>query len=138
MTASSIKSQLIFLFTISFIPLHFGLFAQDKKLSAEQNIEMTEDFSGMLFNNDNDLYFYSLIKNEFKRLTNSADKEVNPILSPDGKKIAFTRNKDLYVVNVETGKETRLTNDASDIIYNGYASWVYMEEIIGRSLTYRA
>ena len=36
MTASSIKSQLIFLFTISFIPLHFGLFAQDKKLSFDQ------------------------------------------------------------------------------------------------------
>ena len=35
-------------------------------------------------------------------------------------------------------KETRLTNDGSETILNGYASWVYMEEILGRSGQYRA
>lgn len=207
MNASLIKSQFIFLFIINFISLHWGLFAQDKKLSfnqvylfgeprifkplprmqgwfdddhyllqkpeaqksslvkvnaqtgeetvlidydvinknikeagfsAQQNIEITKDYSGLLFNNDSDLYFYSLTKNELKRLTNDKDKEANPVLSPDGKKAAFTRNGDLYVVNVETGKETRLTSTASEVIYNGYASWVYMEEIIGRAFNYRA
>ena len=110
----------------------------DAELTAEENIGLTKDYTGLLFYDDNDLFFYSITKNKVTRLTENKDEEVNPILSPDGKKVAFTRNKDLYVVDTETGKETRLTNDASDVVYNGYASWVYMEEIIGRSLNYRA
>ncbi len=110
----------------------------EAELSADQNIGVTDDYTGLLFSKDNDLYFYSVPENKLTTLTNNKDEEVNPILSPDGKKVAYTRNNDLYIVNVETGKETRLTNDGSDIIYNGYASWVYMEEIIGRALKYRA
>jgi len=110
----------------------------EAELTAEQNIGVTKDYKGLLFYKDNDLYFYSVTKNEVKKLTENKDEEVNPTLSPDGKKVAFTRNKDLYFVDTESGKETRLTNDASDVVYNGYASWVYMEEIIGRSMNYRA
>lgn len=110
----------------------------EAELSAEENIGITNDYTGLLFNKDKDLYFYSVPEKKVTRLTNNKDEEVNPILSPDGKKVAYTRNNDLYVVNIETGKETRFTNDGSDIIYNGYSSWVYMEEIIGRALKYRA
>jgi len=110
----------------------------EAELTAEENIGITRDYTGLLFYDDNDLFFYSVTNNKVTRLTEDKDEEVNPMLSPNGKKVAFTRNKDMYVVNTETGKETRLTNDASDVVYNGYASWVYMEEIIGRSLNYRA
>lgn len=110
----------------------------ETELNAEGNIGITEDYSGLLFNNNNDLFFYSIPHKKVTQLTYDKDKEVNPMLSPDGKKVAYTKNKDLYVVDVESAKETRLTNDASDVVYNGYASWVYMEEIIGRSLNYRA
>ena len=110
----------------------------EAELTAEENIGITKDYTGLLFYDDNDLFFYSVPKNKLTRLTEDKDEEVNPILSPDGKKVAYTKNKDLYVVNIESAKETRLTNDASDVVYNGYASWVYMEEIIGRSLNYRA
>ena len=115
-----------------------NLSLDEAELTAEENIGITKDYTGLLFYNNNDLYFYSIIKNRVTRLTENNDEEVNPMLSPDGKKVVFTRNKDLYIVGTETGNETRLTNDASDVIYNGYASWVYMEEIIGRSLNYRA
>ncbi len=110
----------------------------EAELTAEENIGITKDYTGLLFYDDNDLFFYSVPQNKVTRLTNDKDEEVNPMLSPNGKKAAYTKNKDLYVVNVESAKETRLTNDASDVVYNGYASWVYMEEIIGRSLNYRA
>lgn len=63
---------------------------------------------------------------------------VNMTYSPDSTKIAFTRDNDLYVLDIATGKETRLTEDGSDVILNGYASWVYYEEIFGRSSMYRA
>lgn len=77
-------------------------------------------------------------KEEAKRLTNTSEEELNPTLSPDGKYVAFTRNNDLYAVDVATGKEIRYTTDATDVIYNGYASWVYFEEILGRATRYKA
>ena len=58
--------------------------------------------------------------------------------SPDSTKMAFTRNNDLWVLDVATKKETRLTTDGSDVILNGYASWVYYEEILGRGSRYCA
>ena len=63
---------------------------------------------------------------------------VNMTYSPDSTKIAFTRDNDLYVVDIASGKETRLTDDGSDVILNGYASWVYYEEILGRPSKYKA
>ena len=63
---------------------------------------------------------------------------VNMTYSPDSTKIAFTRDNDLYYVDIASGKETRLTFDGSDVILNGYASWVYYEEIFGRSSKYKA
>jgi dipeptidyl-peptidase-4 len=41
-------------------------------------------------------------------------------------------------VDVASGKESQLTTDGSDVIYNGYASWVYYEEILGRASRYKA
>ena len=84
----------------------------------------------------NDVYFKSGSKEE--QLTQDAVKEENPTISPDQKLVAYTKSNDLYVVDIETKKETRLTNDGSDVILNGYASWVYMEEILGRSSQYCA
>ena len=66
---------------------------------------------------------------------NNAD---NPTYSPDSSMIAFTRNNDLYIYVVKTGKEKRLTFDGSDLILNGWASWVYYEEILGRGSRYKA
>ncbi len=63
---------------------------------------------------------------------------VNLTYSPDSAKLAFTRNNDLYVVDIASGKETRLTDDGNDLILNGYASWVYYEEIFGRATRYKA
>ena len=68
----------------------------------------------------------------------SPDGAVNLTFSPDSTKMAFTRDNDLWVVDVATRKETRLTSDGSAVILNGYASWVYYEEIYGRASRYRA
>ena len=63
---------------------------------------------------------------------------VNMTYSPDSTMIAFTRDNDLYVVEIESGRERRLTYDGTDVILNGYASWVYYEEILGRPSRYKA
>lgn len=61
-----------------------------------------------------------------------------PVFSPDSAFIAFTRDNDLYIFDTAGHREWRLTNDGSDNIYNGYSSWVYNEEILGRAMNYRA
>ncbi|MEO6730500.1 MAG: DPP IV N-terminal domain-containing protein [Ferruginibacter sp.] len=72
------------------------------------------------------------------QLTSDNEKKSNPVMSPNGNYVAFTKKNDLYTVNINTKKENRLTTDGSDVILNGYASWVYMEEILGRAGQYRA
>lgn len=64
--------------------------------------------------------------------------EKNFTVSPDGKKAAYTRNHNLYIIDIESKKETALTTDGSEDIKNGYASWVYYEEILGRGSFYKA
>ena len=71
------------------------------------------------------------------QLTNDTTKKINAKLSPDNNYVAFTRANDLYTININTKKENRITTDGSDVILNGYASWVYTEEILGRASTYR-
>ena len=66
------------------------------------------------------------------------ENAVNLTYSPDSTKLAFTRANDLWVVDIASGKETRLTTDGTATIMNGYASWVYYEEILGRPSKYRA
>jgi len=56
--------------------------------------------------------------------------------SPDGKWVAFTRANNLFAKELSTGKEIQFTHDGSPDIYNGYAVWVYYEEMFGRN--YRA
>ncbi len=102
------------------------------------NDVISPDKKSALLINDNDLFYFTFGDKELRRLTNDNVPEVNPRFSPDGKKIAYTRNKDLYVFDLTTNKETRITSDASDKVYNGYASWVYMEEILGRASRYAA
>jgi dipeptidyl-peptidase-4 len=97
-----------------------------------------ETYTRLIYTKNGDLFYLNTEKREFKRLTNTPAEEKNPTLSPDGNFVAFTRNNDLYAIDLTTGKEYRYTKDGSNVIYNGWASWVYFEEILGRSSRYRA
>ena len=65
-------------------------------------------------------------------------QDLNVTPSPDGTMEAFTRDNDLWVRTVADSTEIQLTFDGSELILNGYASWVYYEEIFGRPSRYRA
>ncbi|MGI8581830.1 MAG: DPP IV N-terminal domain-containing protein [Chitinophagaceae bacterium] len=84
-----------------------------------------------------DLYFNQGSNAEIK-LTNDKEKEFNPTLSPDSNYVAYTKKNNLYVFDLTTKRETQLTTDGNDSLMNGYASWVYTEEILGRKSEYRA
>lgn len=85
---------------------------------------------------DNDLYYRE--KGVERRLTNDKDEEKNPTFSPDSNYIGYTKNNNLFSYNLTTNKETQLTTDGTFTTLNGYASWVYFEEIYGRPTRYRA
>lgn len=73
------------------------------------------------------------------RITQDPEKvEKNPTFSPDSNYIAYTKDNDLYTYSLQTQKETRLTTDGTKTILNGYATWVYWEEIFGRGTAFRA
>ena len=92
----------------------------------------------LIYAKESDLYFLNTEKKEFKRLTESKAEEKNPTVSPDGNYVAFTRENNLFAIDLNKGKEIQFTNDGSKVVYNGYASWVYMEEILGRATRYKA
>ncbi len=87
---------------------------------------------------DGELFYSDGTATPSRQITANPGKEVNPRLSPDQKRVAFTRDNDLYVIDLETNLERRLTSDGTNLIYNGYASWVYFEEILGRPSQYAA
>ncbi|MBO4456018.1 MAG: DPP IV N-terminal domain-containing protein [Bacteroidales bacterium] len=68
----------------------------------------------------------------------SLSEELNVTPSPDSTWVAFTRGNDLWVRHISTESELQCTGDGSELILNGYASWVYYEEIFGRPSKYRA
>jgi len=109
-----------------------------KGLSLNNPASATQDFKKLVFMKDGDIYFLDTDKKEFKRITETDTEEKNPTLSPDGNHVAFTRDNDLYSINLATGKEFRYTMDGSDVVYSGYAAWVYYEEIFGRASKYKA
>jgi dipeptidyl-peptidase 4 len=95
-------------------------------------------FTRLIYSSDRDLYYLNTETREVKRLTETTSEEKNPVLSPDGNTVAFTRDNNLYSVELTTGTETRYTADGGDLVYNGRASWLYYEEILRRASRYRA
>ncbi len=105
---------------------------------AERHSAVTDNYSRFIFNESNDLYLYLNESNEFIQITKDDAEEENPTFSPDGNFIAFTKLGNLYLYDIENRALSQLTNDGSDVVYNGYASWVYYEEILERSSRYKA
>jgi dipeptidyl-peptidase-4 len=106
--------------------------------SAAQHVAANQDCTILIYSFHNDLYLCLPKTQKFKRLTATPEEEKNPRLSPDAKFLAYTRSNNLYACDLETGLEHQLTCDGSETIYNGWASWVYFEEILGRRSRYAA
>ncbi|HBY00997.1 MAG TPA: peptidase S9 family protein [Rikenellaceae bacterium] len=104
---------------------------------SETEMPVPPDATPSVLVKNGDIFYYDINKNE-KRLTNTKAEEKNPTLSPDYTRVAFTRENNLFSVDISTGKEIQYTSDGSNLILNGWASWVYFEEILGRPSRYRA
>jgi len=100
--------------------------------------EHTDDYEKFVILKDNDLYLFTRDDKKLSKLTDDKSDEKNPTFSPDGNLIAYTKDRNLFIYDLEKEDEVQLTYDGSNVIYNGYASWIYYEEILGRSSSYRA
>lgn len=110
----------------------------ENELTMDNRLSNTNDYKGYLFKKDDNLFYFNIEGKKFIQLTKTKGERKNPTFSPDGKKVAYTMNNDLYYVDIEKQEEIRLTFDGSETLYNGWASWVYYEEILGRASNYRA
>lgn len=97
-----------------------------------------EAWTRLIYVKEKDLFLLNTETKEFKRLTSTPSEEKNPVISPDGKYVAFTRDNNLYGIDLADGREIQYTSDGSEEIKNGWASWLYYEEILGRPSRYRA
>lgn len=109
-----------------------------KDLDPSRPASSTADSSRAVYVSDGDLFLYDAAGLRLRRLTATADAERNPRFSPDGKRIAYTRGNNLFAYDLENGLERQFTSDGGDTVYNGWASWVYFEEILGRESQYAA
>ena len=115
-------------------------FVFDARTLKEMALDKPENKSSAtrrVYSKSDDLY-YKFGNDDEIRLTNDKARKLNPTFSPDSNKVAYTQNNNLYVIDIKTKKVTQLTSDGSDSLMNGYASWVYTEEILGRPSQYRA
>jgi dipeptidyl-peptidase 4 len=107
-------------------------------ISAESPVAATPDLNRLIFNRDDDFYFYDFRSRNCRRITATPGKEQNPKFSPDGKWVAYTRDHNLFAYDLDRNLEHKYTADGSDTVNNGWASWVYYEEILGRPSQYAA
>ncbi len=104
-------------------------------ISNSPGLKFNADSTGILLNNQNDLWYYDTASGNLKRLTNNRAEELEEDLSPDGKWVSFVRGNNLYVIDIAKANEKQLTRDGKEgdkAIYNGYLDWVYEEELYGR------
>ena len=101
-------------------------------------VDRTADYARLAFIHNDDIYLYAKNAKGLRRLTATGAAEKNPQFSPSGRHVAYTAGGNLFACGTDAGDPVQLTSDGSDEILNGYASWVYYEEILGRASRYRA
>ena len=116
------------IFTLVLFCIGFSAFAQTRLL---RQPDMSSDH--IVFTYGSDVWAYSFQTKETKRITSTPAQEANPMISPDGKWIAFTSNRSgtasVYVVSIDGGQPKRLTwhpngsgvrgwtNDGKSVLY---------------------
>ena len=116
------------IFALLALFIGFSSIAQTRLL---RQPDMSSDH--IVFTYGSDVWAYSFQTQETKRITSTPAQEANPMLSPDGKWIAFTSNRSgtasVYIVSVDGGQPKRLTwhpngsgvrgwtNDGKSVLY---------------------
>jgi dipeptidyl-peptidase-4 len=106
-----------------------GTFDWTNRRVGESPIQWLKDNRHLLVLAAGDLFLVDSEKGSFEQLTQTADAEKDPKLSPDSKSVSFRRGYDLYVMELANKVVTRLTNGGNPLLMNGELDWVYPEEL---------
>lgn len=90
------------------------------------------DGKSILFPLAGDLYLYVLDASPdeaVRRLTATEAFETDAKVSDGGHYVSFVRNQNLFATNIESGAERQLTSDGGEMIRNGMAEFIAMEEM---------
>ncbi len=72
-------------------------------------------------------YVYDVASKKHIKISDAKIQE--PVLSPNGKEVAYVRDNNLYIFNLQTNSTLQITNDGvKNKIINGVTDWVYEEE----------
>ena len=93
------------------------------------NYFFSNDGTALLFPLNGDIYYYNLISQKAKQLTQTKAFETDIKFSPKGNYVSFIREQNIYILNIKTGKEKQLTKDGKGVIKNGMAEFVAQEEM---------
>jgi|SRR5579871_358255 len=110
-------------------PAGAGPFDWTNRRERTGGIEWSPDGKQLLDSADGDIFLVRVDNGEWQQLTRTAEAEVDPQFSPDGRKVAFRRGWDLYTIDTQSKQEVRLTSGGSPTLRNGGPDWVYPEEL---------
>ena len=101
---------------------NYAFSEDEKKLMLSTEIESIYRYSSKGI-----YYVYDL---ESKEVVQIADEKVQePLLSPDGSKVAYVKDNNLYYFDLQNRETRQLTTDGlKNHIINGITDWVYEEE----------
>jgi dipeptidyl-peptidase 4 len=108
-----------------------------KELKSIDSYTFSKDEKQILIANNSDQIFrhsftahfflYDITKKSLIKISN--DKIQEPIISPDGSKIAYAKENNLFVYEIASKTTTQITNDGkNNAIKSGITDWVYEEE----------
>lgn len=95
----------------------------------EQDIQWFADGKRLLVAAGGDLFIVDTGKARFEALTQTAEAERDPKLSPDNRYVSFRRGPNIFTIEVASKTVVQLTTNGSDTLLNGELDWVYPEEL---------
>jgi dipeptidyl aminopeptidase/acylaminoacyl peptidase len=84
--------------------------AEMRALRATGNYVYNTSRSGYLLAKDGDIFYTESKTGKTKRITQTADAEINPQFSFNDSKIVYNRNQNLYAWDIASGETMQLTN----------------------------
>ena len=109
-------------------PVSAGIDWTNRRVS-EHGVQWFSDGKRLLVSASGDLFVVDAAKGSFEALTQTAEIERDPKLSPDNRYVSFRRGHDLWVMEVATKKAIQLTATGSETLLNAELDWVYPEEL---------
>jgi dipeptidyl aminopeptidase/acylaminoacyl peptidase len=82
----------------------------EAKLAPPAFGDSTRDQKRTVYTRDGDMFLYDATSGQTQQITKTADAEVNPRFTRDGRRIAFTRANNLYVMSLENGSLVEMTD----------------------------